>query len=65
MFPLKEDEKNAVLNILDTPIDKLSKIETTDPISERLDAKIGDIIYIKRNGGKDISYRAVVKPGTG
>lgn len=64
-FLLSEDEKNSVLNILDTPIYKLPKIETIDPISERLDAKIGDIIYIKRNGGKDISYRVVVKPGTG
>ena len=64
-FLLSEDEKNAVLNIVDTPIYKLPKIETIDPISERLDAKIGDIIYIKRNGGKDISYRVVVKPGTG
>jgi DNA-directed RNA polymerase I, II, and III subunit RPABC1 len=64
-FLLSEDEKNAVLNILDTPLYQLPKIETIDPISESLDAKIGDIIYIKRNGGKDISYRVVVKPGTG
>jgi DNA-directed RNA polymerase I, II, and III subunit RPABC1 len=64
-FLLSEDEKNAVLNILDTPLYKLPKFEITDPIPERLDAKIGDVIYIKRNGGKDISYRVVVKPGTG
>ena len=64
-FLLSEDEKNAVLDILDTSIHKLPKIEITDPISERLDAKIGDLIYIKRNGGRDITYRVVVKPGTG
>ena len=64
-FLLSEDEKNAVLNILDTPINKFPKINTNDPISERLDAKIGDMIYIKRNGGKEITYRVVVKTDTG
>jgi len=63
-FLLSDEEKNAVIDFLDTPIHKFPKFEVTDPIPVRFGAKIGDMIYIKRNGGLDLSYRVVVKAGT-
>jgi len=60
-YLLSDEEKNAVIDFLDTSIYKFPKIEVTDPISVRFGAKIGDMIYIKRNGGMDLSYRVVVK----
>ena len=62
MYLLSSEEKEAVLKSSKTPLDKFPKIETTDPISIRFDAKVGDLFHIKRYGGRELSYRVVVKP---
>ena len=64
-FLLSENEKNAVIKFLETPIHKFPKIDSTDPVAERFGAKIGDMIYIKRYGGSELTYRVVIKPGSG
>ena len=64
-FLLSSEEKEAILNIMDTTSDKFPKFENDDPIVKRLGAKIGDIVHIKRYGGSELSYRVVVKSGTG
>jgi len=64
-YLLSEEEKNAVVDYLDTPIYKFPKYEVSDPVPVRFGAKIGDMIYIKRNGGLELSYRVVIKTGSG
>lgn len=64
-YLLSEEEKNAVLKFLDTPIYKFPKIEVDDPISVRFGAKIGDMIFIKQNGGLEFRYRVVIKTESG
>ena len=60
-YLLSEEEKNAVVKFLDTPAYKFPKIEVSDPIPVRFDAKIGDMIFIKQNGGLEFRYRVVIK----
>ena len=64
-YLLTEEEKNAVLDFKDTPIYKFPKYEVSDPVAVRFGAKVGDMIYIKRNGGSELSYRVVIKTGSG
>ncbi len=64
-FLLSDDEKKAVMEILDTPLNNFPKFELSDPIVVRFGAKIGDMFYIKRDGGRELSYRVVVKTGSG
>lgn len=58
---LTEEEKEAIVSISGTPSYKFPKMEQNDPIAVRFGAKIGDILYIKRNGGLELSYRVIVK----
>ena len=60
-YLLSEEDKNAVIDFLDTPITKFPKIDIEDPLSIRFGAKIGDVIFIKQNGGLEFRYRVVVK----
>lgn len=60
-YLLTDAEKEAVLKITDTPLNKFPKFDKNDPIPERFGAKIGDMIHIKRYGGLDLTYRVVVK----
>lgn len=60
-YLLSEDDKKAVVEFLDTPVSKFPKIDIKDPLSIRFGAKIGDVIFIKQNGGLEFRYRAVVK----
>lgn len=64
-FLLSEEEKNAVLETLETPLKNFPKFELSDPVVVRFGAKIGDMFYIKRYGGLELSYRVVVKTGSG
>jgi len=64
-FLLSDDEKEAVMEILDTPLHNFPKFELSDPIAVRFGAKIGDMFYIKRDGGRELTYRVVVKTGSG
>ena len=64
-FLLSEDEKNAMVKLYDTPIYNFPKFEVTDPIPVRLGAKIGDMIYMERGGGKEFTARVVIKSGSG
>jgi len=64
-YLLSEEEKNAVVDYLDTPIYNFPKYEVSDPVPVRFGAKIGDMIYIKRDGGLELSYRVVIKTGSG
>lgn len=64
-FLLSEEEKNAVIEILDTSLNNFPKFELSDPVAVRFGAKVGDMFYIKRNGGLELSYRVVVKTGSG
>lgn len=64
-YLLSEEEKNAVVKFLDTPVYKFPKIEVSDPISVRFGAKIGDVIFIKQNGGLEFRYRVVIKTDSG
>jgi DNA-directed RNA polymerase subunit H (RpoH/RPB5) len=64
-YLLSNEEKEAVIKMTETPLDKFPKFESTDPIPTRFGAKIGDMIHIKRYGGLELSYRVVVKPGSG
>ena len=62
---LTSTEKKAVLEMYDTPLSKFPKMEKSDPVAVRFGAIIGDMIYIKRNGGREITYRVVIKNGSG
>lgn len=64
-YLLSDEEKKAVLDFLDTPIYKFPKYEVSDPVPVRFGAKIGDMIYVKRYGGQELTYRVVVKTGSG
>lgn len=57
---LSEQEKNAVVEFLKTPLHNFPKIEKTDPISIRFNAKPNDMFYFKQNGGLEIRYRVVI-----
>jgi DNA-directed RNA polymerase subunit H (RpoH/RPB5) len=63
-YLLSDEEKEAVFDFLDTPINNFPKFEVSDPVPVRFGAKIGDMIYIKRYGGLELSYRVVVKTGS-
>lgn len=61
---LSAEEKENLLKIYKIELSKLRKILITDPVCKRLGAKLDDIIYVSRMNGMDISYLAVVNPGT-
>lgn len=63
-YLLSSEEKEAVLKLYDTPLSKFPKIHKNDPVAVHFNAKIGDMIYIKRNGGREITYRVVIKPNS-
>ena len=58
-YLLTEKEKDAVIQMLDTSLEKFPKFEITDPIPVRFSAKVGDMFHIKRNGGLELTYRIV------
>ena len=64
-YLLSNEEKEAVIKMMDTPLHNFPKFESTDPIPTRFGAKIGDMFHIKRYGCLELSYRVVVKPGSG
>jgi|688.fasta_scaffold308250_3 DNA-directed RNA polymerase subunit H (RpoH/RPB5) len=64
-YLLSSEEKEAVIKMMDTPLHNFPKFESTDPIPTRFGAKVGDMFHIKRYGGLELSYRVVVKPGSG
>lgn len=60
---LSEEEKKRVLENYRTTQDKLPKILQSDPIVNKLEAKRGDLLEIKRKSevsGEYIYYRIVV-----
>ena len=59
-FLLSETEKNAVVEFLKTPLHNFPKLEKTDPISVRFNAKPNDMFYFKENGGWGTRYRVVI-----
>jgi DNA-directed RNA polymerase subunit H (RpoH/RPB5) len=61
---LTDQEKEAVLKYYNITLDKCPKQSDTDAISKRFGAKIDDMFYIKRRGGREIEYRVVIKDGT-
>ena len=64
-YLLSEEEKNAVVKFLETPAYKFPRIEISDPVPVRFGAKLGDVIFIKQNGGLEFRYRVVVKTDSG
>lgn len=64
-YLLDNDEKEGVIEYYDTSLSKFPKIHKNDPVAVHFNAKIGDMIYIKRNGGREITYRVVIKPNSG
>ena len=61
---LTQEEKNKFLEISKIELSKCRKILVNDPVCKRLGAKVNDLIYVSRMNGLDISYLAVVNPGT-
>lgn len=61
---LTKEQRDEVLKYYQTELHLFKKITSTDPVSKRFGAKVGDMFYISRDGGKEIDYRVVVEPGT-
>jgi DNA-directed RNA polymerase subunit H len=55
---LTEEERDQVVDLSKTPLNKFPKLLVSDPLSKRFGAKPGDMIYIKRK--TELSYRVVV-----
>ena len=61
---LNDKEKKELLKKYSITLNQLPRILTSDPMVEKLDAKIGDVIKITRNSptaGPIQYYRVVVK----
>jgi DNA-directed RNA polymerase subunit H len=61
---LSEEEKKKVLEKFNTTEDKLPKILDSDPVVKKIEAKLGDMLEIKRHSevaGESVYYRFVVE----
>jgi len=61
---LTNEQKEKVMEMWETELHHFKKILSTDPVAKRYGARVGDMFYIERDGGKEIDYRVVVLPGT-
>ncbi len=61
---LSEKEKEELLKRYNIKLNQLPRILTSDPMTKRLEAKVGDVIKVSRESqtsGETVYYRVVVK----
>ena len=56
---LKNEEKEKILEYMNTELNKFPKIKIDDPISIHFGAKKDDMFKIERYGGQEITYKVV------
>jgi DNA-directed RNA polymerase subunit H (RpoH/RPB5) len=57
---LTTEERDNVVKFYKTNLLNFKKILVTDPVSKRFGARVNDMFYIERDGGKEYDFKVVV-----